>query len=415
MSHFQQAVVNRLPEVAAKLSSFSFTAEGEWGVIGASRVVTDHSVFGPDRTYKQAYFTNVPTGATAMDIYLYALDLNPEDDGQFMEVSFYAKMVVGGTIEVVLQDTTTTSIAEVTTTFTVPATSPSPNATGLSDTSWRAYRSNPIRVSKGTLAAPRLDILIRFTPTIAGTDVYFANPSVIGMMDHSYYSEAVRNIIPNLPEALFSGFAESNPSAALTRFTDVMYSGLDVAAKALRDYRYFTIEDGRDENDDATLSNLVWPSNTDFVEARWLTQFAGTHPISKLSSVLDPSDPFILDSSQLNGDDTLRFSSTSTLDPPEATVDVVTEFLQWQAQYGYYGMNAGTTKAIEESVKRIMVGAKQVTITLQNEGPFTMLVETPWEQTYGGASELVGQSSVIAKEAISYAKPIGVKVTHRLT
>lgn len=349
-----------------------------------------------------------------MEIYIDALDLNPEDDGQFMELSFYAKMPVGGTIEIILQDTTTVAISEVTTTFTVSPSSASPNATGLSDTSWKAYRSKPIRVQKGMLAAPRLDVMIRFTPSVVNSEAYFANPSVIGLMDHSYYSEAVRNIIPNLPEALFDGFAESNPSAAITRFADVMYSGLDVAAKALRDYRFFTIEDGRDENDDATLSNLVWPSNTDFVEARWLAQFAGTHPISKLSSVLDPSDPFILDSSQLNGDDTLRFSSTSTLDPPEATIDVVTEFLQWQAEYGYYGINAGTTKAIEEAVKRVMVGAKEVTITLQNEGPFTMLVETPWEQTYGGASELVGQSSVIAKEAISYAKPIGVKVTHKL-
>lgn len=416
MTLVQRAVENRLPERAAKLSSFGYTEFDEWEIYGAVKVTTDHSVFGPDKTYYQAYCTGVPTGGrTNLEISLFALNLKPEDHDNYIEFSFYAKMLSGGTISVVMTDTTTVSTSEVTTDFLVKSSNSVVDAVGLNDPSWKLYRSRPILVNKGELSAPRLDIYVTFTPNQPNSVVEFANPCIIGMMDHMYFSEAVKNIVPNIPDAMLDDAMNSNPPAAITRFTDVMYSGLDTAAKALRDYRFFSLSEGRKLSKPETLSDLVWPSETDFQEARWLTQFSGTQPISKLNTVLDPSDPFVLDQSVLNGDDTLRFSSTTTLNPPVATIDVVTEFLQWQAEYGYYGIKAGTTKAITEAVKRVMVGEKNITITNQHEGPFTMLIETPWEQTYGGAPELVGESSIIAEEAISYAKPIGLKVTHRLT
>lgn len=415
MTHFAQAVVNRLPDEAAKLTTFGQTDVDQWGVVGAETVSTNHSVFGPDTSFLQAYCTGVPyDGETSLRLYYNSLQLQPDDDGNFMEVAFYAKMPSGGSIDVVVYDITSATPTQVSTSFNVAPSTPSANAVGLSDSSWSAYRSDPIRVEKGILASPRINVTIDFTPDQPGADVYFANPSVIGFMDHAVYSEAVKNIIPNIPAALLEYDGESNPPGAITRFIDVMYGGLDVAAKALINYRYFTLEDGRDETNDATLSNLVWPSNAEFVEARWLAQFSGTEPIAKLSSAIEPSDPFVLDTSTLNGDDTLRFSSTTTVAIPEATTDVVTDFLQWQAEYGYYGIRAGTITAITEAVKRVMVGTKQVNVTLQHEGPFTVLIETPWEETYGGAVDLIGQSSIVAVEAISYAKPIGVKVTHRM-
>jgi hypothetical protein len=415
VTHIRRAVQNRLPEKAAKLNSFNSLQSDEWEISGVGDFTTDRSVFGPDDSYNQLYCTGVPSEVgSSMDLSIYALQLNPEDDANYFELAFYAKMPAGGTIEIIIADTTTISVAESTTTFSVPVASPSPNAVGLADPSWRCYRSKPTLVDKGEFPSPRIDVTIKFTPNQPDSVVYFANPSVIGMMDHMYFSEAVKNIVPNMPEAMFENAMDSEPPAAISRFIDVMYSGLDIAAKALRDYRFFSLDEGRDLSKPETLSNLVWPSNTDFPEARWLAQFSGTQPASKLNTVLDPSDPFVLDQSQLNGDDTLRFSSTVTIQSPQATVEVVTDFLRWQAEYGYYGINAGTTRAIMEAVKRVMIGDKEVTITSQHEGPFTMLVETPWEQTYGGAVELIGESSVVADEAISYAKPVGLKVTHRL-
>jgi len=419
VSHFEYAVQNRLGGDGATLRTVGVpginnTFTGKWSVQGASVIDLADSEFGPDHSYGQLRLirsNSAPEITLAFD----ALFLKPDDDDEFMELSFYAKMPGGGQIQVSIYDTTSIVIGEVISEFEVEQTTPSEGSSGLGDSSWKAYRTTPLRVFKGNLQSPRIDIEIRFNPYTANTEVWFANPVIIGTMDHMYYSEAMRSIIPNIPEVMFEGTMQSSPPAALSRFADVMYSGFDVAAKALRDYRFFTIEDGRDESDPSTLSNLVWPSETSLVEARWLAQFAGTQPVSKLSSSLDPSDPFILDSSALNSANTLRFSSTAVLEPPEATVDVVADFLRWQAQYGYFGINAGSMQAIKEATKRVMIGAKQVTVTPQHEGPFTILVETPWDQTYGGAQELIGEPSVVVKEAISYAKPIGVKVTHRMT
>lgn len=419
MSHFDYAVTNRLSGDGAKLKTLGVqginnTFTGKWHVTGASVVDLSDSEFGPDHSYGQVRFVK-SSAQPFITLGFDALILKPDDDDEFIELSFYAKMPGGGQIQVSMYDTTSIFIGEIISEFEVEQTTPSEGSLGLADSSWKAYRTSPLRVFKGNLQSPRIDIEITFNPYTSNTEVWFANPVVSGLMDHMYYSEAMKSIVPNIPDVMFEETMQSTPPAALSRFADVMYSGFDIAAKALRDYRFFTIEDGRDESNPATLSNLVWPSETNFVEARWLTQFAGTHPISKLSSSLDPSDPFILNSSQLNGADTLRFSSTAVLEPPEATIDVVTDFLRWQAQYGYFGINAGSMQAIKEATKRVMIGAKQVTVTVQHDGPFTILVETPWDQTYGGAQELIGESSVVVEEAISYAKPIGVKVTHVLT
>lgn len=407
----ERAVRNRLDEDAYKISDLNVS--GSWFAVGYSESLISHSEFWPDdESYKQVKFSGV-SGSVEMTIS--GVELLPEDDLDPIEFSFAAKMQSGGEISVTLSDTSSVTVSSVSKTFLVDPQLESPNSDALNDRSWVIYRTNPVFVDKQTLSKPRVDVNIVFTPSDPSDTVEFANPVISGLLDHAYYSEAARNMVAVIPDHFIQTNGEENPSSAVTRFIDVAFSGLDFGVKAYRDYRFFTIAEGRDENDPVTLSDLVWPSDAGLDEAKWLAQFSGTEPVAKLSSTIDPSDPFVLDSSTLGGSDTLRFSTTGVTDPPLATTEVTRDFLRWQARFGYYGMNAGSVAALREAVKRVMVEPKEVTISLQHEGPFTVLIQTPWEQTYGASSEDVGSSSSVVKEAIFRAKPIGVKVIHELT
>lgn len=402
-----KAVRNRLPEAAIKFSALNVS--GAWFANNAN-VQTEESEFWPDDpSYKQIAFT----GGVVLTIS--AVNLNAEDDLEPIELAFAAKMQSGGTITVALTDSASIGASTVTSNFVVDPQPESSVANALSDLSWAVYRTDPITVNKLNLSVPRMDIQVSLAPTDASDTVYFANPVLSGTLDHGRYSEAARQMVPAIPRFFIETNGTENPPSAVTRFIDVAFVGLDAAVKAFRDYRFFTVADGRDETHPETLSDLVWPSDAGLDEAKWLTQFSGTEPVSKLSSTLDPSDPFILNTSNLNGPNTLRFSTTGINDPPMATVEITRDFLRWQAEHGYYGMNAGSIAAVRESVKRVMLGAKEVTITLQDDGPFTVLIETPWEQTYGASEEEVGNASSVVIEALSRARPIGVKIIHQLT
>lgn len=407
----ERAVRNRLPELAAKISVLN--SSSAWFANNANFEIEQSEFWPDDQTYKQVKFT----GPVVININ--SVQLVAEDHLQPIELTFAAKMQSGGTVTVVVTDSAAISASSSTKTFTVDPQPESPSANALSDLSWAVFRSDLVIVDKLSLSVPRVDLQVSLTPTDATDDVYFANPVLSGTLDHGNFSEAARQMVPAIPGFFIETNGEENPASAVTRFVDVAFVGLDTAVKYLRDYRFFTAAEGRDEARPETLSDLVWPSDAGLAEVRWLAQFSGTAPVSKLSSTLDPSDPFILgahaDASVLNGSDTLRFSTTGVNDPPMATVEVTRDFLAWQAEYGYYGMGAGSIAAVRESVKRVMVGAKQVTVTQQHDGPFTVLVETPWEQTYGATEDDVGDPSQVVLEALSYAKPIGVRIDHQLT
>lgn len=336
-------------------------------------------------------------------------------------------MQKGGSITVILTDvySSQTSVSE----FNVDAQPESPNQDALDDLSWGVFRSKHVIVNKGNLPSPRVGINVEIVPNDNSDEIYFAIPTVSGLLDQAYYSEVARNAYATIPNVFLEASEDENPIGSVTRFIDVAFHGLDIAVKAYRNYRFFTAEEGRDEDNLKTLSELVWPKNAGLGEAKWLTQFSGTEPVAKLSSSIDPSDPFVLGSpesaedyadagsggSELNGTDSLRYSTTGINDPPLATTEITTDFLRWQAQYGYYGIQSGSYAAVVDSVKRVMVDPKEINVVKQHEGPFTVLIQTPWEQTYGANEEDVGEPSSVVLEAIKRSKPIGVKITHQLT
>lgn len=414
----RKAVVNRLVGSGANLDSIG--AAGKWSISALSgqygSVEFFDSEFSSDPDKKQIKISGVPATPSGISISFDELVLETFDHEKFMELVFYARIDGGGTIEVNITDTVVAGTSEQETTFNVPGVVNVPEANGLANPSWKAYRADPLKVVKGNLSSPRLTAQINFKPNIAGTAVYFAGPAIYGYADHFRYSQSATQMSVSMPDHVMDeDYSETNPTESLTRFIDVCFTGLDRAIKTLLAYRFRTKLEFRNENDPETLSRLVWPSNTEINEAKWLTQFTGTEPVAKLSSTLDPSNPFILNVSVLNGTDTLRFSTTGVNDPPLGTVEVTRDFLRWQAEYGYYGMNAGSVAAVRESVKRVMVEPRDVTIDLQHDGPFTVLVRTPWEQTYGASEDDVGEASPVVLEAIERARPIGVKITHELT
>ena len=423
-----RSVVNRLVDEGSSLESLNAT--GRWIIESQS---SDHEVFFQNSEFssaagkKQIKVSSV-SAADDFSFKYEELVLQTYDDSRYMEFVFFARIDGGGTITVTMADTGSASANSETSTFVVKPVVDSPTAVGLANPSWSAYRCSPVLVSKGILPAPRLTVTVSFSPTLPNSDIYFAGPAVYGYTDHLRYSEAIRQTVPYLPVHLVEGDSNSTPEGALIRFLDVMLSGMDLALKSMLKYRFLTLEELRDESDPERLSELVWPSNAGLDEAKWLVQFTGSEPIAKLSSTLDPSEPFVLGSpsdaddyldagsggSSLNGDDTLRFSTTGVNDPPLGTVEVTRDFLRWQAGYGYYGINAGTIKAVTESVKRVMTAPYSVTVENQYDGPFTVKIKTPWEQTYGANEANVGESSLVVKEAISHSKPIGVKIKHEL-
>lgn len=418
MTTRRRAVVNRLTGAAASLESLNETGLWQVSAISGSyeKIEFQHSEFSSVTTNKQIKITGVSASPSGVEVSFDELFLEEYDDQRFIELVFFARIDGGGSIQVVMTDTVAASVSEVETNFTVPPVVDVPISLGLANPSWRAYRANPIRVEKGSLSTPRITATITFKPNNSNSAVYFAGPAIYGYSDHFAFSQAAQQISVSAPDHLFNDdYENTTPPNSLTRFVDVSFTGLDQAIKAMFAYRFRTVEEARDENDPETLSELVWPENAPLNEAEWLAQFSGTEPVAKLSSTLDPSDAFILDSSELNGTDTLRFSTTGVNDPPLGTLEVTRDFLRWQAKYGYYGMNSGSVAAIRESVKRVMVEPKNVSITLQHDGPFTVLVRTPWEQTYGASPEEIGLSSQVVLEAVARAKPIGVKVVHELT
>lgn len=87
------------------------------------------------------------------------------------------------------------------------------------------------------------------------------------------------------------------------------------------------------------------------------------------------------------------------------------DYWRFQIKTGYNGQNAGTTTAIEESVKWVLSGTKTVQITKHHTGdPWKIQIQTLEAETPNGAAEPTDNPVVL--RAISLAKPLGYKVNH---
>lgn len=410
------SVFNRLNGSAATLASIG--GSGEWYILGASYTNLLNSDIRTESGFKQIELT--PT-ASACYVKIDAIAMELSDFEYAAQLTFGTNMPAGGEINVKIFDDGSQIESYGYTNFEIPPTTSSLYSSSLDNPAWRVYRTNEASIPSYNGGHPVVSIEIEFIPNNQSEQIYFSSPVLCTSADPGRFGEALLQMLRYIPiEYLDTDELEQNPDFALQRFVDVAFEGIDRALKQSFAFQHYDISEGYDENDNRTKSYLVNPDVADTDELKWLTQFTGTEPISKLESSQDPSDPFVLGATEgdgfstLNGGDALRFTTSALLEPPANTAELQKEFLQWQAANGYYGIKAGSIAAIEESVKRLMIGEKEVQITLQNDGPFTVLVETPWEQTYGASEEKIGESLSVVEEAIDYAKPIGVKITHVL-
>lgn len=103
----------------------------------------------------------------------------------------------------------------------------------------------------------------------------------------------------------------------------------------------------------------------------------------------------------------------------------LTDFLRWQVQFAYNGINGGTQKALIDSIRRELKGEKTANIVYKYQGsPWKILVvtkedETPLDISPSGdpTEELPDEqkSSAIIQAYIRNVKPIGYQVTHIVT
>jgi hypothetical protein len=203
----------------------------------------------------------------------------------------------------------------------------------------------------------------------------------------------------------------------LHRFIDVATVGLDSAVTKALEISYIDKVSGLDASLSETQSTLVSPSIAGIPELLWLAKFVGTKPVTRFASSQETAtDPFVLDSSLLDSADTIRVTSYSSLNPPAFDETAQKELLQWQVSTRNFGFNAGTTEAIEEAAKLMLVGEKTVSLSYDyTSQPFVIDIQTPWYETLGGDESLIGESSQLVLEAAAKAKPIGVLLTHTMT
>ena len=125
------------------------------------------------------------------------------------------------------------------------------------------------------------------------------------------------------------------------------------------------------------------------------------------SGTENPETMFTLDADGDVGTSALSFTPTSK---PFAWDDS-DDFKAWQLTNKYFGYKAGSLEALEETVKRYLIGDKQVLITLNP--PFEFIVYTLRDETpgiYYTSSEIT--SSEVITNALALVRPMGFNVTH---
>lgn len=355
------------------------------------------------------------SGGTSNSIYIDAL---PGDNSFFNARAcfvFAIKIPSGGTVSVDLEDTSTIGAID-TYTFPINAASASVNAEGVASPQWSIIR---------VISEPFIDDnpAIKITISIAKNvdeDIYFTSPVLVPQFEFLNNNTALReHLLPSLPDFMLEDdFATLEPiDAPLSRFIDIASIGIDQVLKEALSMAYLDIFLGRDESDNDTLSTWVDTEVAQSPNLIWLCKFVGSKPVTRFSSSQETlTDPFVLDTSVLDGDDTIRITSYSELNPPALDTAAQRDLLAWQVETRNFGFNAGTDSAIKEAAKLMLVGEKTVLLSYDYvNNPFEIEIQTPWYETLGADESQVGQSSSILLEAVQRAKPVGVVLTHVMT
>jgi hypothetical protein len=410
------AIVNRLDDAQKFLTSFGTPTT--WTATGAVIEIDSISELYPNSDYKQIKITlNQGASACILDLAIAHLDSDDLNNPLIFLGAF--KMPSGGTILGRLQNIEAAEPAYVETTLVVNSSDAVVNAPGVLSPQWNILRSDPIAISVES-GTPAINIRLTVTPNSPNEPLYFTIPSVYGRFEAVYANKVLPLVMGNMPSIFTSEdlAVTTKPDIPLLRFIDIATFTLDDVYNKLLEYTYIDVSEGQKESDDTTKSTFVNQDVADFETLVWLAKFSGTSPVSRFESSLESlGDPFVLDSSSLNSTAALRLTSFLELNPPALDLSEQITLLRWQLDYGYYGKNAGTLPAIQESAKLMLTGEKELVTTYDYSAePWTIHLFSPWDQTFGAlGSEQIGASSNLVLDAVSYARPLGVLVTHEMT
>jgi hypothetical protein len=410
------AISNRLTGPQAYLTSFG--TQTTWTPTNATITIDSISELYPDSEYKQIELTLSP-GASSCFLDLAVLHLEDSDLNAPLIFLSAIKMPSGGTFISRLRNVEEEQNEVIETSLLVNLSDSVVNAPGVLSPQWSILRSDPITltVDSGT---PALDINLEIIPNEPSESIYFTLPLCYQQFDAVFKNNVLPSVMINIPEVFraediaYSG----KPDIPLHRFIDICTLTLDSVYSNAVDYLFQDVSEGFKESDNTTKSTLVNQDVATFETLVWLAKFSGTRPITRFESSLDSlGEPFQLDSSELNSTAALRLTSYLELNPPVLDLTAQENLLRWQLNYGYYGKNAGTLPAVQEAAKLMLTGNKELVTEYDfRSEPWVIHLYSPWDQTFGSiGEEVIGLSSILVLDAVSFAKPLGVLVTHEMT
>jgi hypothetical protein len=402
-------ISNRLSGDAFTLRSFNTAST--WNA-GANTTINDGGLteLSPNLNCRQLEIS----GNISNSISLSAIGGDASFSSSSALFIFALKVPNGGVATVTVEDASVIGVSSVYE-FPITASSSSINAEGVASPQWSIIR---VLTTPFTSNTPSLEITISVNKTLNEV-IYFSSPVLVPQMEFIRENVALQYISGFLPQFMIEDdFTTVQPiDIPLHRFIDVATVGLDSAVTKALEISYIDKVSGLDASLSETQSTLVSPSIAGIPELLWLAKFVGTKPVTRFASSQETAtDPFVLDSSLLDSADTIRVTSYSSLNPPAFDETAQKELLQWQVSTRNFGFNAGTTEAIEEAAKLMLVGEKTVSLSYDyTSQPFVIDIQTPWYETLGGDESLIGESSQLVLEAAAKAKPIGVLLTHTMT
>ena len=246
-------------------------------------------------------------------------------------------------------------------------------------------------------------------------EVYLSFPIIWASLDF-VNNPILLDIYSKLPEFIRSQDSIAEPFPfSLARFIEMCTLHQGEMQQIITDIMYADIAFGKDEEDPTTLSHLTEASVAPRAYLPWMAQFSGTQLINPTTGVTpwENLPPTWQGLDLLDGNDSAADATDwdiiqdSSIEP--AGLDA---FLKWQVSTGYYGINAGSTEAITESVKRVLSGTKSISVSTTT--PWTINIETLLSETPDTGLLALGDTPENVVALIEPTRPLGFIIDHIL-
>jgi hypothetical protein len=335
----------------------------------------------------------------------------PEDDGDTFMVGFWIKSdkSISFTFNVSLLYPTIFGVATTVEQYT--------DTVSVTSGEWVLIQNETRVTDPDDLQNYPISFAITITTVNGGGDanIYISHPIIWAGYDF-VTNPMLFNIYSKLPEFIRAQDLNNTPYPfTLARFIEMCILHQGEMQQVITDIFYSDIVLGKDESDTATLSTLTEPSISPRKFLFWMAQFTGTQLINPTTGVTPwdnlPATWQGIDNLDgvASSEDSSPWDKIQDSDPEPAGLD---EFLTWQVATGYYGMNAGSTEALTESVKRVLQASKTVNVT--KSSAWNINITTKISETPDSSLLAVGNSVSGIVELVEPSRPLGVIVTHEL-